>query len=226
MKITVLTLFPKIFDNFLKESIIKRILQKKVAQIEIIDFREFSKVKGKRVDDYQYGGGPGMVIQLQPIVDAIKKYRRPNSKVILLSPQGKTFVQSEANHLSKCEHIILIAGHYEGFDERILHYVDKTISIGDYVLTGGEIPAMVLIESITRLLDKAINHDSLNEESFTNGLLDYPVYTKPLEFEKYKVPDILLSGNHQKIQDYRYKQQLLKTKINRPDLYKKHKKGE
>jgi tRNA (guanine37-N1)-methyltransferase len=226
MKITVLTLFPKIFDNFLNESIIKRILQKKIAQIEIIDFREFSKENGKRVDDYQYGGGPGMVIQLQPIVDAIKKYRRANSKVILLSPQGKTFAQNEAKRLSKFKHLILVAGHYEGFDERITNYVDETISIGDYILTGGEVPAMVLIESITRLLDKAINHESLNEESFNHGLLDYPVYTKPTIFEKHKVPDVLLSGNHQKITAYRHQQQLLKTKINRPDLYKKYKQGE
>jgi tRNA (guanine37-N1)-methyltransferase len=222
MKITVLTLFPKIFDNFLKESIIKRIQQKNIVKIDIIDFRKFSLDKNQRVDDHQIGGGPGMVIQLQPIVDAIRKYRSKNTKVILLSPQGKTFNQSEAIKLSKCKDIILIAGHYEGFDERIINYVDEVISIGDYILTGGEVPAMVLIETITRLLDHAITNESLVAETFNHNLLDYPAYAKPLIYDNHKVPEVLLSGNHQAIEKYRYQQQLLKTKINRPDLYKKH----
>ncbi|GHU31689.1 tRNA (guanine-N(1)-)-methyltransferase [Bacilli bacterium] len=222
MKITVLTLFPKLFDNFLNESIVKRIISKKIAQIEIVDFREFSKDKTKRVDEYQYGGGPGMVIQLPPVVAAIRKYQTKGTKVILLSPQGQTYNQSKATQYAKCKHLILIAGHYEGFDERILNYVDEVISVGDYVLTGGEIPAMTIIESVIRLLDHAINNESLHEESFTNNLLDYPVYTKPLDFEGHKVPEVLLSGNHQKINEYRQQQQIKKTRTNRKDLYAKY----
>jgi tRNA (guanine37-N1)-methyltransferase len=225
MKITVLTLFPKLFDNFVKTSIIKKIIDKKLVSIKIVDFRKFSENKSKRVDDYQIGGGGGMVIQLQPIVDAIREYKTKNTKVILLSPQGKTYNQTIASKLSSEKDLILIAGHYEGFDERINHYVDETISIGDYILTGGEIPCMVIIESITRLLENAINKQSLESESFNNNLLDYPIYAKPLEFEGHKVPTILTSGNHKEIKNFREEQQLIKTKTLRPDLYKKITKG-
>ncbi|MDR0985759.1 MAG: tRNA (guanosine(37)-N1)-methyltransferase TrmD [Mycoplasmataceae bacterium] len=222
MKITVLTLFPKLFDNFLKESIIKRIIQKKIIKVEIVNFRKFSKNRNQRVDDYQYGGGAGMVIQLPIIVDAIKSVRTKLSKVILLSPQGVTYNQSRAKQLSKCKHLILIAGHYEGFDERIINYVDEIISIGDYILTGGEIPSMVLIESVSRLLEHSINEDSLTSETFENNLLDYPVYTKPIEHDGYIVPKVLLSGNHQLINKYRLQQQILKTKKYRKDLFNKY----
>jgi tRNA (guanine37-N1)-methyltransferase len=202
MKITILTLFPEIFNDFIKTSIVKRIIAKELVEIEVVNFRDFSDDKNKRVDDYQFGGGGGMIIKLQPIVAAIKKYRTKNSKVILLSPQGKQFKQKIAQSYSKQKHLILICGHYEGFDERIENYIDEQISIGDYVLTGGEIPAMVIVESTIRLLDGAISKQSLESESFSNGnLLDYPVYTKPIDFEGHKVPDVLLSGNHKKIAD-------------------------
>jgi tRNA (guanine37-N1)-methyltransferase len=199
MNIIVLTIFPDVFKNFLTTSIIKNAIKKKTIKIRIVDFRTFSTEKHKKVDDYQYGGGPGMVLALQPIVAAIKKYKKKNSHIVLLSPQGTTFVQQKAQQLAKYEDLILIAGHYEGFDERISNYVDEIISIGDYILTGGEIPAMVIIEATTRLIDKSINKDSLECETFDNNLLDYPIYTKPINFQGYGVPDVLLSGNHSKI---------------------------
>ncbi|MDR3257902.1 MAG: tRNA (guanosine(37)-N1)-methyltransferase TrmD [Mycoplasmataceae bacterium] len=222
MKITVLTLFPKLFDNFLNESIVKKIIQKKIVKIQIVDFRQFSKEKTKRVDDYQYGGGAGMVIQLPATVEAIKKYKTKNTKVVLLSPQGQPYSQIKARQLSKNKDLILIAGHYEGFDERLINYVDEVVSIGDYILTGGEIPTMVLIETIIRLQDKAINNESLINETFDNNLLDYPVYTKPLKYDGYEVPKVLLSGNHKLIKEYRLQQQILKTKKYRNDMYKKY----
>ncbi|MDR3249872.1 MAG: tRNA (guanosine(37)-N1)-methyltransferase TrmD [Mycoplasmataceae bacterium] len=220
MKITILTLFPEIFHNFLKTSIINNIIKNKIVNIKIINFRDFSKDKHKKVDDYQYGGGGGMVLMLQPIVDAINEYKTKNTKVILLTPQGKTLVQKKVKDFSRQKDIILICGRYEGFDERIVNYVDECISIGDYILMGGEIPAMVLIESIARLLDNSINKQSLDVESFDNNLLDYSAYTKPINFDNYKVPTILLSGNHNKIKEFRIKEQISKTKKNRPDLLK------
>ena len=219
MYITVLTLFPKLFDNFLTQSIIKRIIQKKIVKIDIVDFRRYSQNKTKRVDDYQYGGGAGMVIGLSSIVTAIKKYRMKNSRVVLLSPQGKTYDQVKARAYAKIKHLILIAGHYEGFDERLINYVDEVIYIGDYVLTGGEIPAMAIIETVVRLLDNGINKDSLHNESFDKHLLDYPVYTKPIDFEGYQVPKVLLSGNHKLIKEYRIQEQIKKTKKYRNDIY-------
>jgi tRNA (guanine37-N1)-methyltransferase len=220
MHITVLTLFPDIFTSFLKTSIVGRAIKKGVTKITIVDFRQFSSDKHHKVDDYQYGGGGGMIIQLPAIVKAIQKYRTKNTKVVLLSPQGKLYKQATAQQFSKTKHMILIAGHYEGFDERLMHYVDEIISIGDYVLMGGEVAAMVVIESTVRLLTNAISPQSLDNESFQYNLLDYPVYTKPLVFEKHKVPQVLLSGNHQKISAFRQKQQIIKTRKMRPDLYR------
>jgi tRNA (guanine37-N1)-methyltransferase len=222
MHITVLTLFPELFDNFLTQSIVKRIIQKKLVKIEIIDFRQYSENKTKRVDDYQIGGGAGMVISLPSIVKAIRLHKTKHSKVILLTPQGRTYNQTQAKTYAECNHLILIAGHYEGFDERLIHYVDEIVSIGDYILTGGEIPAMVIIESVIRLLDSGINKKSLECETFNNHLLDYPVYTKPLEFEGKQVPQILLSGNHQLIKTYRQQEQINKTKKYRKELYKQY----
>ena len=213
-------MFERAYDGFLNESIIKRAIRDKKVDIEIIDFRKYSHDNHQKVDDSQCGGGPGMVLSLQPIVSAIKDLSTKGSRIILTSPKGKMFNQENANKLSKCDHIIFIAGHYEGFDERLNHYLDETYSIGDYVLTGGELPTMVMTDSIVRLIDGVINQSSLIDESFNNNLLDYPVYTRPIDFEGHKVPDILLSGNHKKINEYRRKEQIKITKNNRPDLFK------
>ncbi len=222
MKISILTLFPELFEKFVNTSIISHSLTKKINEIEIINFRNYSKSSHKRVDDYQYGGGPGMVIGLQAIVDCLNDIKTNDSYVVLLTPQGKKYNQQIAKRFSKLKHLILICGHYEGFDERIINFVDEIISIGDYVLTGGEIPAMVVADSCMRLVANAINKDSLVCESFENGLLDYPVYTKPKNFKGYKVPEVLTSGNHQKIKEWRKQHQILNTKKNRIDLYKKY----
>lgn len=221
-KITFLTLFPEAFDSFLNHSIIKRAIEKKLVNIEVINFRDFSNDKNKRVDDYQFGGGPGMVIGLQAIVDCLKSVKKPTSEVWLLSPKGQVFNQATGlKVLQKNLDLILICGHYEGFDERILNYVDKEISIGDFILTGGEFAGQIVAECIIRLVDGVISKDSLINESFNNYLLDYPVYTKPHEFEGYLVPEILLSGNHKKIAEFRLNEQIKNTKQKRPDLYKK-----
>ncbi len=222
MKISILTLFPELFKDFVNTSIISHSLTKEINEIEIINFREYSKDSHKRVDDYQYGGGAGMVIGLQAIIDCLEDVKSKDSHVVLLSPQGVIYNQTIAKKFSKYKHLILICGHYEGFDERIINFVDEVISIGDYILTGGEIPAMIIADSCIRLVADTINHDSLLCESFENNLLDYPVYTKPKNFRGYKVPEVLISGNHQKIAQWRKQQQILKTKKNRTDLYKKY----
>ena len=222
MKISILTLFPELFKDFVNTSIISHSLTKEINEIEIINFREYSKDSHKRVDDYQYGGGAGMVIGLQAIIDCLEDVKSKDSHVVLLSPQGVTYNQKKKKKFSKYKHLILICGHYEGFDERIINFVDEVISIGDYILTGGEIPAMIVADSCIRLVADTINHDSLLCESFENNLLDYPVYTKPKNFRGYKVPEVLISGNHQKIAQWRKQQQILKTKKNRTDLYKKY----
>jgi tRNA (guanine37-N1)-methyltransferase len=199
MKIKVLTLFPELFNDFLNTSIIKRCIKEKKVKIQIINFRDYSKQKNKQVDEYIYGGGPGMLLMLQPIVDAIKANKTKNTHVILLSPHGKTYNQIKATELSKKTDILLICGRYEGFDERLNEYVDEIISIGNYVLMGGEIPAMGIIESTVRLLDKSISSKSLSDESFNDDLLDYSSYTAPVNFNGSKVPSVLLSGDHKKI---------------------------
>ena len=220
MKIDILTLFPKMFDGFLSESIIKRALDKKLVEINIIDFREFSDLNNKQVDDTPYGGGGGMVLRCEPLFAAIDALKTAKSKVILLTPDGEVYKQSKALEFKKYEHLILICGHYEGFDERIRSIVDFEISIGDYILTGGEIAAMVISDSIIRLIDGVITDTSLESESFNNNLLDYPVYTKPQVFRGMAVPDVLISGNHAKIKEWRWKKQLERTKERRPDLLK------
>ena len=218
MRIDILTLFPKMFEGFLNESIIKRAREKGLVEINLINFREFSKLNNSQVDDTPYGGGNGMVLMPGPIIDAVESVKTKNSKVILMCPQGVPYNQQKAQELKKEKHLILICGHYEGFDERIRNFVDEEISIGDYVLTGGEIPAMAISDSIIRLLDGVIKKESYMEESFSNNLLDYPVYTKPQEFRGLKVPDILLSGDHKKIDEWRKTEQLNKTKAKRKDL--------
>lgn len=221
MKIDVLTLFPEMFNGFVSESIIKRAIEKKLVEINIIDFRKYSKNKNKKVDDTPYGGGSGMVLMCQPIFDAIHDLKDNNTKVILLSPDGKTYNQSVAITLKNEKHLIIICGHYEGFDDRIRTIVDLEISIGDFILTGGEIPSMLIMDSIIRLIPGAITNQSLISESFNNNLLDYPTYTKPREYNGLKVPDVLLNGNHKEIAEYRKQEQLKKTKEKRPDLLKK-----
>ena len=220
MKIDVLTLFPNMFNSIFNESIIKRALDNKLVEINIHNIRDYSKDSHKKVDDTPYGGGPGMVLMCQPIFDAVKALRNDDSKVILLTPGGILYKQSIAIDLSHEKHLIIICGHYEGFDERIKTICDMEISIGDYVLTGGEIPCMVLIDSLTRLIDGVIKKESYVNESFTNNLLDYPTYTKPRVYLGLEVPDVLVNGDHAKIDKWRYEQQIKLTKDNRPDLLK------
>ena len=220
MRIKVLSLFPKMFDGILNESIIKRAMDDKKVNIDVIDLRSYSKDKHNKVDDTIYGGGAGMLIKCEPVFDAIDDLKTKNTKVIMLSPDGVKYNQEKAYELSKEKNIILLCGHYEGFDERINTVVDEKISIGDYVLTGGEIPAMAIIDSVTRLLPGVINEESHLNDSFNNDLLDYPQYTKPKEYRGMKVPDVLLSGDHKKIDEWRREEQIKKTKKQRPDLLK------
>ncbi|MCH5166497.1 MAG: tRNA (guanosine(37)-N1)-methyltransferase TrmD [Erysipelotrichales bacterium] len=220
MKISILTLFPSMFDGFLSESIIKRAIEKKLVKFEIIDIRDFSKLNNNQVDDTPYGGGAGMVMMVEPVVDAINSVKTETSKVYLMTPAGIPFKESIAQDLSKEKHIILVCGHYEGIDERILNYVDGEVSIGDYVLTGGELPAMVISDAVTRLIDGVIKKESYEEESFNDNLLDYPTYTKPYEYDGHKVPDVLLSGHHKNIAEWRKSEQIKKTQERRPDLMK------
>ena len=220
MRIKVLSLFPKMFDGILNESIIKRAIDDKKVNIDVIDLRSYSKDKHNKVDDTIYGGGAGMLIKCEPVFDAIDDLKTKNTKVIMLSPDGVKYNQEKAYELSKEKNIILLCGHYEGFDERINTVVDEKISRGDYVLTGGEIPAMAIIDSVTRLLPGVINEESHLNDSFNNDLLDYPQYTKPKEYRGMKVPDVLLSGDHKKIDEWRREEQIKKTKKQRPDLLK------
>lgn len=219
MKFTILTLFPNVFNEYLNSSILKNAFNKTDLEIEIVNFRNFSQNKHNKVDDTPYGGGNGMVLSLQPIVSAIKHYKTKNSLVVLLTPSGHLFNNKFVKPLLKFNHIILICGRYEGFDERILNYIDIELSIGDYVLTGGELPALVIIDALVRQMNNVINKNSLLCESFENNLLDYPVYTKPYNFENYVVADQLMSGNHKLIDQFRKEQQIIKTKKNRYDLY-------
>lgn len=218
MKIDILTIFPEMFDGFLNTSIIKRAIQQKFVNIEIHDIRKYSKDPHKRVDDYSFGGGRGMVLMPQPIFDAVDDLKNENSKVILMTPQGIPYKQKMAYDLSLEKHIIIICGHYEGFDERIRSLADIEISIGDYVLTGGELASMVVTDSVVRLIDGVIEKESHINDSFNNNLLDYPVYTKPVNFRGMKVPDVLLSGHHANIKKFREDEAYKKTKERRPDL--------
>ncbi len=222
MKITILTLFPEMFKALTDNSIIKRAIAKNVVEVKIVNFRDYTLDKYQRVDTPPIGGGAGLILKCQPIVDALRKNSSSKSYKILLSPKGKTYNQAKAIELAKKEDIILIAGHYEGVDERIAHYIDEEISLGDYVLTGGEIAAMAIADSIIRLLDGAISKDSLEEESFTTSLLEYPQYTEPQVYEGHKVPDILYTGNHQAIETYRRRESLKLTREKRKDLFDKH----
>ncbi len=218
MKFDVLTLFPEMFDN-LKQSIIGRAQEKELIEINTTNIRDFSKNKHKKVDDTPYGGGAGMVMMPDVVYDAYQSVKTDKARVIYMSPQGKRLDQKKVEDLSKESHLIILCGHYEGIDQRVIDkIVDEEISIGDYVLTGGEIPAMVLIDSVSRYVKGVLKEDSIKEESFSNGLLEYPQYTRPEVFEGEKVPEVLLSGNHQNIDKWRKEKSLEITKLKRPDL--------
>lgn len=222
MKFTIMTLFPEMFEP-VKQSIIGKAIEKNLVEINLINIRDFSLDKHKKVDDTPYGGGAGMVMMPDVVYRAYLSIKdRENAKVIYLSPKGKTLNQKKVENLSKEEHVILLCGHYEGIDQRVLdEIVDEEISIGDYVLTGGEIPAMVLIDSVSRYIEGVLKDESIQEESFSNGLLEYPQYTRPETFLDKKVPEVLLSGHHENIRKWREEQSLKITKKNRPDLLKK-----
>ena len=221
MKFDVLTLFLEMFQA-IKQSILGRAEEKNLIQINLINIRDFSKDKHKKVDDTPYGGGAGMVMRADVVYDAYKSVQNENAKVIYLTPQGKKLDQKKVEELSKEKHLILLCGHYEGIDQRVIDkIVDEEISIGDYVLTGGELPAMVLIDSVSRYVEGVLSESSTNEESFSQGLLEYPQYTRPETFEGVKVPEILLSGHHENIKKWREEKSLENTKLKRPDLLKK-----
>ena len=220
MRIDILTLFPNMFDGILNESIIKRAINDKKVTVNLIDFRTYSKLSNNQVDDTPYGGGPGMVLRCEPIFDCIDDIKTDKSVIIMMTPDGNTYNQNYAYEFSKIEHLIIICGHYEGFDERIRTLCDYEISVGDYILTGGEIPAMILTDSIIRLIDGVITKESLDDESFSDNLLDYETYTKPREYRGMKVPDVLLSGDHKKIKEFREQSRINKTIKKRNDLIK------
>ena len=222
IKFDCLTLFPEMFDGVLNDSILKRAITNNLIEVNLHNFRDFSKNKHHNVDDSPYGGGAGMVLMCAPIYDCLHSIENnENAHKILLTPQGTPYNQEIAKRLSKEEHIILICGHYEGFDERIRSFVDEEISVGDYILTGGEIPAMAIIDSVSRLIPGVLhNEDSAPTDSFENGLLECPQYTKPYDFMGMLVPDVLVSGNHQEIDKWRQKEALRRTKLRRKDLIK------
>lgn len=218
MKFDVLTLFPEMFEP-LKQSIIKRATEKNLIEINLIDIRDFSEDKHNKVDDTPYGGGAGMLMKPDVVDRAFNSVKSENAKVVYLSPQGKTLNQEVVNRLAKENHLILLCGHYEGIDQRVIDkIVDEEISIGDYVLTGGEIPAMVLIDSVSRYVEGVLTNESLDSESFSNGLLEYPQYTRPEVFDGVKVPEVLLSGHHENISKWRHEKSLENTLKKRPDL--------
>ena len=220
MKFDVLTLFPEMFE-ILNQSIIGKAIEKNLIDIHLINIRDFSKDKHKKVDDTPYGGGAGMVMKPDVVYDAYQSIKDKNAKVIYMSPQGKPLNQKKVEELSKENHLIILCGHYEGIDQRVLDkIVDEEISIGDYVLTGGEIPAIVLIDSVSRYVEGVLKEESIKEESFSNGLLEYPQYTRPETFKGMKVPEVLLSGHHENIEKWRKEKSLEMTKKKRPDILK------
>ena len=221
MIIDIVTIFPEFFDTFLGTSIIKRAIESKFVEINLHQLRDYSHSKHKKIDDTPYGGGVGMLMQFPPFYDVIDKLKGEQTKVILLSPQGKLFNQETAKSLAQSNHLILLCGHYEGIDARVESLIDMELSIGDYVLTGGEIPAMIVADTVSRLLPGVIHEDSSLEDSLQNGLLKYPQYTKPDHYKGFDVPEVLLSGNHQNIEKWRNEEQIKQTFIKRPDLIEK-----
>ncbi len=223
MRISILTLFPRMIEPLAQTSIVKNAIAKGLVRIDVVDFREFSVDRHKKVDDAVFGGGPGMLLALDPIVRCLRHTRTPGSKVYLLSPEGERFDQGVAARLAKeTTHLILVAGHYEGFDHRLHGYADGAISVGDYVLTGGEIPAMAVTDATVRLIPGVISADSLTHESFEANLLDHPAYTKPAVYDGRAVPEVLLSGNHRAIKEFNEAERIRITKQKRPDMYAKY----
>lgn len=218
MVIDVLTLFPNMYDNFLTESIIKRAIDNGKVKVNIHNIRDYTVYNNNQVDDYPFGGGGGMVLMCDPIFRAIDALKDDDAFIIMMTPGGIVYKEKVAYDLSQKKHLIILCGHYEGFDERIKTIVDMEISIGDFVLTGGEIPSIVVMDSVIRLIPGVINSNSLTSESFNDNLLDYPNYTKPVEYRGMKVPDVLLSGHHENINKYRHEKQIELTKKDRPDL--------
>lgn len=219
MIIDIITIFPEMFEGVIKSSIIKRTIEKGLVTINVHDFREYTKDKHNKVDDTIYGGGAGMLIQCQPVIDTLKSIDNYKSAYkIITSAQGTKYNQTKAKELSKLDHIIIICGHYEGIDNRVLNYVDEEVSIGDFILTGGEVAALTIIDSVVRLIPDAITELSTEDESFETGLLEYPQFTKPAEYDGYKVPDVLISGNHEEIRKYRRFEALKNTYLRRKDM--------
>lgn len=223
MKITILTLFPEMFEA-LNHSILSRAQKNKLLEIEVVNIRDFSLDNNKRCDDYSYGGGAGMIMTPQPLFDAIKSVKTSNAHIVYMSPKGKVLSQQKVEDLAKLNEMIIVCGHYEGIDQRIIDLcIDEEISIGDYVLTGGELPAMVLVDSVARYIPNVLgNEETTNDESFSAGLLEYPQWTRPAEFEGLRVPQVLLDGNHKEVDRWRLEKSLEITKKNRPDLYRKY----
>lgn len=221
MRITVLTLFKEQFDSFLNTSIISRILEKELCEVKVVDIRDYSKDKHRHVDDTPYGGGAGMLMRVDVLADAIRANRNDDTYVLLTSPKAKPYEEKDAYRLLEKEDLMIVCGHYEGVDDRISDFIDENVSIGDYVLTGGELPAMVVMDSIMRLINEGISSESLKEESYTDGLLEYPQYTRPFNFEGKEVPFVLTNGNHKEIRRYNLKGSLRETYLYRKDLLDK-----
>lgn len=221
MRITVLTLFKEQFDSFLNTSIISRILEKELCEVKVVDIRDYSKDKHRHVDDTPYGGGAGMLMRVDVLADAIRANRNDDTYVLLTSPKAKPYEEKDAYRLLEKEDLMIVCGHYEGVDDRISDFIDENISIGDYVLTGGELPAMVVMDSIMRLINDGISSESLKEESYTDGLLEYPQYTRPFNFEGKEVPFVLTNGNHKEIRRFNLKGSLRETYLYRKDLLEK-----
>lgn len=221
MRITVLTLFKEQFDSFLNTSIISRILEKELCEVKVVDIRYYSKDKHRHVDDTPYGGGAGMLMRVDVLADAIRANRNDDTYVLLTSPKAKPYEEKDAYRLLEKEDLMIVCGHYEGVDDRISDFIDENVSIGDYVLTGGELPAMVVMDSIMRLINEGISSESLKEESYTGGLLEYPQYTRPFNFEGKEVPFVLTNGNHKEIRRFNLKGSLRETYLYRKDLLEK-----
>ena len=221
MRITVLTLFKEQFDSFLNTSIISRILEKELCEVRVVDIRDYSKDKHRHVDDTPYGGGAGMLMRVDILADAIRANRNDDTYILLTSPKAKPYEEKDAYRLLEKEDLMIVCGHYEGVDDRISDFIDENISIGDYVLTGGELPAMVVMDSIMRLINEGISSESLKEESYTDGLLEYPQYTRPFNFEGKEVPFVLTNGNHKEIRRFNLKGSLKETYLYRKDLLEK-----